>query len=68
MLVFPKKMNAHFHFATSIQCIQFKVLKKNNKEVKVSFSGEKLNPCINLLTRKGELPSENFSRDERRSN
>ena len=22
MLVFPKKMNAHFHFATSIQCIQ----------------------------------------------
>ena len=22
MLVFPKKRNAHFHFATSIQCIQ----------------------------------------------
>ena len=41
---------------------------RKNKEVKVSFSGEKLNPCINLLTRKGELPSENFSRDERRSN
>ena len=41
---------------------------EKEEEVKVSFSGEKLNPCINLLTRKGELPSENFSRDERRSN